>query len=580
MRLWLIPFFSILVIVSMAQNRRQNQANAVLKKVQIKLESLRQASYRQTREIHYYADNYANLLKADLYIDFTAIGPLNLWFQADEGKSAFIYNGHSTLRLNKEEMTIDSATVATARGMQNNSYLYYSLAMLRNMLPLLITNDSFQKSVTDTVINKKHFYNVQLEAAYTYFQSLGSVEKFTKAGLRHPYYLLVDKTTYLPYQFISKTINGTDDRDFVSLTYTNINTQPEIPSSNSWMYTAYQDKYKPYQPPVKYPLVKPGTVLSNFTLPNYSSKGIDSISLNQYVGKVVLLDFWFKSCGPCMAAMPHYNDLQHQFKKDGFELLTINVEDPVADIQFFYNKFQPVYKMLFNGNKLWTSLGFIGCPSSVLIDKTGKVVQTFFGFNQDMISKKIEALLTKSDSSLADELAIMVVADQKAAGLPFDGMDFSSPKWQAFKDSVFTSHYYRLTNIFTQTGYPGYDKVGKEGSKHFWLLVQHLDKWPEFQQQVLDAMAKQVAASNASSIDFAYPTDRVRLNTGHKQLYGTQAKYNTDSCQAYPKPLENPESVNERRKMMGLPLLEEYLNQLSESHFMMNKSFYEKKGGV
>jgi hypothetical protein len=91
-------------------------------------------------------------------------------------------------------------------------------------------------------------------------------------------------------------------------------------------------------------------------------------------------------------------------------------------------------------------------------------------------------------------------------------------------------------------------------------------------------MEKQVAVSNASSADFAYLTDRVRLNTGNHQLYGTQVTYNTDSCQAYPKPLEQPGTVNERRKAMGLPPLEEYLNQLSESHFWMNKSVYEKKG--
>ncbi len=190
----------------------------------------------------------------------------------------------------------------------------------------------------------------------------------------------------------------------------------------------------------------------------------------------------------------------------------------------------------------------------------------------------ITGVTAQSNPLLADTLASMVIADQKAAGLPPQGVLITSPNWLSFKDSLFTSHYQRLSKIFEREGYPGYDKVGKSGAKNFWLMVQHLDKWPDFQLTVLKAMEKEVNNENASPADFAYLTDRVRLNTGQKQVYGTQVKYNTDSCQAYPKQLDQPETVNLRRKQAGLTSLEIYLNQLSESHFIMNKDFYEKKG--
>lgn len=187
-------------------------------------------------------------------------------------------------------------------------------------------------------------------------------------------------------------------------------------------------------------------------------------------------------------------------------------------------------------------------------------------------------VFAQKNKLLKDTLAKMVIWDQKAAGLPPEGTAFESPKWQNFKDSVFTSHYGRLKAVFASIGFPGEDMVGKEGSKHFWLMVQHLDKWPAFQQQVLNSMEKEVAKQNASAKDFAYLTDRVRLNTGQKQVYGTQVTYNTDSCQAIPRALENPESVNQRRKAVGLEPLEKYLNGMSEMHFMMNKDRYEKAG--
>jgi hypothetical protein len=49
--------------------------------------------------------------------------------------------------------------------------------------------------------------------------------------------------------------------------------------------------------------------------------------------------------------------------------------------------------MIYGGGKLWRSLGFTGCPSSVLLDRSGKVVEAIYGFNKEQLSKKISALL-------------------------------------------------------------------------------------------------------------------------------------------------------------------------------------------
>lgn len=183
----------------------------------------------------------------------------------------------------------------------------------------------------------------------------------------------------------------------------------------------------------------------------------------------------------------------------------------------------------------------------------------------------------QTDIALKDSLAKMVIWDQKVAGFQPEHKS-DDPKRKEFQDSVFTSHHRRLQKILSDYGYPGFDLVGKQGSRDFWLLVQHLDQWPDFQQKVLDAMKKQVLKKNASSGDYAYLTDRVRLNTNRDQLYGTQVMYSSDSCQAIPRPTENPDSLNRRRKEVGLDSIEEYLNKMSQLHFKMNKDNYEKRG--
>jgi hypothetical protein len=185
----------------------------------------------------------------------------------------------------------------------------------------------------------------------------------------------------------------------------------------------------------------------------------------------------------------------------------------------------------------------------------------------------------KINQALIDSLNKWVIVDQIAAKSP-EGKykTYSQEQLDQFKDSVFTLHQVKLSKVFDKYGFPGYDLVGKKGSNQFWLMVQHCDKQPKFQQKVLASMKKEMIKGNADPQNFAYLTDRVRLNIGQKQLYGTQVTYNTDSCQAIPRLLTDSLTVNQRRKKVGLKPIEFYLNQMSELQFMMNKESYQKKG--
>ena len=184
-----------------------------------------------------------------------------------------------------------------------------------------------------------------------------------------------------------------------------------------------------------------------------------------------------------------------------------------------------------------------------------------------------------ADPSLADSLARWAELDQTAAG-PRRGkfIDMSTAERARYSDSVFRLNEDRLKAIFDRFGFPGFDLVGEKGSNDFWLMTQHCDKDVAFQEKVLAAMRGQISRHNADPKNFAYLTDRVRINTGQKQVYGTQVTYNLDSCQAVPKPLEDSLLVDNRRRDIGLGPLEAYLNWMSEVHFEMNRAVYEKKG--
>lgn len=204
----------------------------------------------------------------------------------------------------------------------------------------------------------------------------------------------------------------------------------------------------------------------------------------------------------------------------------------------------------------------VGCKETT---QDNKIVETRTEFNQDLV----------------DELKKMVEIDQVAASNAFppsEYADFTQEKWELFKDSIYRTNQKRTKEIFDKYGFVGYDLAGKEGSNHFLLIVQHADHDPEFQNEVLQSMKIEVANENAEPKKYGMLVDRVKLNSGNAQIYGSQVQYNKHTGRAYPKQLADSVNVNKRRKSIGLEPLETYLDQKTQMHFEMNKELFIIKG--
>lgn len=135
----------------------------------------------------------------------------------------------------------------------------------------------------------------------------------------------------------------------------------------------------------------------------------------------------------------------------------------------------------------------------------------------------------------------------------------------------FAHHQPVLEKIVQQYGYPGFKQVGKKSSNNFWLLVQHADAHPEFQRKILKLMQAEVKHKNASPVNYAYLTDRIAMNAGQPEEYGTQVVYEGDGLgKAVPKSLRDPKNVNKRRADIGMEPLENYLGMMTKMHVEMN----------
>ncbi len=100
-------------------------------------------------------------------------------------------------------------------------------------------------------------------------------------------------------------------------------------------------------------------------------------------------------------------------------------------------------------------------------------------------------------------------------------------------------------------------QVGADGVAAAWLLVQHADGDADFQRQVLGGIMPLVESGEVSAHDFVLLTDRVLVNAGKPQRYGSQLAAVGGKWQ--PKPMEAPEQVDQRRAAVGQMPLADYL---------------------
>ena len=132
-------------------------------------------------------------------------------------------------------------------------------------------------------------------------------------------------------------------------------------------------------------------------------------------------------------------------------------------------------------------------------------------------------------------------------------------------------HNQRLKEIISEFGWPGLRLVGLKGSSGMWLLVQHQDNDLEFQKICLSLLKDAVEKQDAQYRDYAYLLDRVRMNEGSLQVYGTQWIQKEGKFSLYP--VEDRVQLNLRRQEAGLCTIEEYQAELQQIYHLQETDF-------
>lgn len=125
-----------------------------------------------------------------------------------------------------------------------------------------------------------------------------------------------------------------------------------------------------------------GAVEAGAPAPRFEVAGPQGqITLAQFEGKLLYLDFWASWCVPCRQSFPWMGDMQEKYGDQGLRVLAINLDAKPEDAQKFLAAVPARFTVAFDSVGVSPRMYSIkAMPSSLLIDRKGKVIAVHRGF--------------------------------------------------------------------------------------------------------------------------------------------------------------------------------------------------------
>ena len=188
-------------------------------------------------------------------------------------------------------------------------------------------------------------------------------------------------------------------------------TAEDLPSR---IYTA--EETKPKAPPAKVEMIKVGAPAPDFAATDLDGK---TVKVSDFRGKVIILDFWAPWCGPCIASMPHTQQVAEQYKDQGVVVLASCTADSRANFERWVKANQAKYpNMIFSHDPLEKSddraarklYGVGGIPQQFIIDREGKIAALVTGYLKGEVI--LDAALAAAGVKVAPEILEKAKLDQ------------------------------------------------------------------------------------------------------------------------------------------------------------------------
>lgn len=118
------------------------------------------------------------------------------------------------------------------------------------------------------------------------------------------------------------------------------------------------------------------------------------ITLANYRGRVLLIDFFATWCLPCRDIVAHLNELKGKHAAQGLEILGLHVEEKNEALKNFIAENKVGYPVAVAGEDLQTEYGLRSVPTMYLIDKKGVVAEKYMGYS-DAVRKSLDSAIKR-----------------------------------------------------------------------------------------------------------------------------------------------------------------------------------------
>lgn len=364
---------SIIVILLWGSNAKSQ--STVLKKFLERIERSESVSYKSITNNETPFGDSKDTMQAYLAINSGKDKDPKFAFKTNHRKD--IFNGEVLITLN-----LNDKTYSIEKDYRLSPYYYNSLQELISAIKTTLKTapqqikelpDTIIKSIAcyhiilatqDTLINKKHAYTIyhiylnKRNYLPVYAENLqqGYVEK--GGEISDDVFQLIKRNTFSDYKF-----NVSNFPDINSY---------KIPSGFKPQSVVHSDPK---------PLLSSGTPAPYWKLEGTNGQ---SLSMDNLKDSTVLIDFSSNYCAACILAMPTMDRLREKYKNDPVKFVTINIDASRESVLKFIRKYHVVYPIYFDGKEASEKYNVTAIPVFYLIDKQGKIVTTFDGYNDTL----------------------------------------------------------------------------------------------------------------------------------------------------------------------------------------------------
>jgi len=121
------------------------------------------------------------------------------------------------------------------------------------------------------------------------------------------------------------------------------------------------------------------------------------VSLKNYRGKVILLDFWATWCGGCKEEIPWFSEFERKYGGKGFSVVGVSLDDDGWKVvKPFIQSAGVPYRIVLGDEETAKKYGIVNMPDTFLIDRNGRIAAKYVGLvDKDDVESNIRAILTR-----------------------------------------------------------------------------------------------------------------------------------------------------------------------------------------